>query len=41
MQVLENQVLTVAKANEEKLDEKIGRVDVDRLDEDDSEQLRE
>lgn len=40
-QVLENQVLTVAKAVEEKLDEEIDRFDVDRLDEDDLEQLRE
>lgn len=40
-QVLENQVLTVAKAVEEKLDEEIDRFNVDRLDEDDLEQLRE
>ncbi|KAH9316734.1 hypothetical protein KI387_025361, partial [Taxus chinensis] len=39
--VIENQVLTVAKAVEEKLDEEISRLDLDRLDEDDLEQLRE
>ncbi|KAH9317189.1 hypothetical protein KI387_018958 [Taxus chinensis] len=39
--ILENQVLTVAKAVEEKLDEQLSRLDVDRLEEDDLEQLRE
>lgn len=39
--IIENQVLTIAKAVEEKLDEKISCLDLDRLDEDDLEQLRE
>lgn len=39
--VIENQVLTVAKAVEETLDEEISRLDLDRLDEDDLEQLRQ